>query len=34
MVSSLVAIACYLLAAHIHSSNKLSLNARLAKYNT
>lgn len=34
MISSLVAIACYLLSAHIHSSRTSEIAARLAKYNT
>jgi MFS family permease len=34
MITSLIAIACYLLSVHIHASNKSTLTARLAKYNS
>ena len=34
LITSLVSIACYLLSAHIHSTNKSALASRLAKYNS
>jgi hypothetical protein len=33
MITALIAIACYLLSAHIHATSKSALAARLAKYN-
>ena len=32
MLSSLIAIICYLLSSHIHATNKTNLQARLLKY--
>jgi hypothetical protein len=33
-ITALFSIACYLLSAHIHSTNKSALASRLAKYNS
>lgn len=34
MITSLIAVGCYLVAAYIHDDSKTNISARLAKYNS